>query len=66
MTLLQKLIQILTDWVAGIPMDILGDRAEDAVDEWRKKRRLRRGKESPGDKQREEPCENKGSEQTKD
>jgi hypothetical protein len=57
MTLLQKLIQMVTDWIGGIPMDILGDRAEEAVDEWLKKRRLRREKHSDGNEQREEPRE---------
>jgi hypothetical protein len=58
MTLLQRLIQMVTDWIGGIPMDILGDRAEEAVDEWRKKRRLRREKQSDGNEQREQPSEN--------
>jgi len=49
---------MVTDWIGGIPMDILGDRAEEAVDEWRKKRRLRREKQSDGNEQREQPSEN--------
>jgi hypothetical protein len=61
MTLLQKLIQMVTDWIGGIPMDILGDRVEEAVDEWRKKRRPRPGKKSGGNAQREEPHDNEGT-----
>lgn len=48
---------MVTDWISGIPMDIIGDRAEEAVDEWRKKRRLRREKHSDGNEQREESPE---------
>jgi hypothetical protein len=58
MTLLQRLIQMVTDWIGGIPMDILGNQAEEAVGEWLKKRRLRRAKESDGNEHREEPDEN--------
>jgi hypothetical protein len=60
MALMQMLIQMVADWVRGFLTDILGRRAEQMVDKWLKKRRLRRGKQSHGDKRREETCENKG------
>jgi hypothetical protein len=52
MELLQMLIQVLADWARGILMDALGRRAERVVEKWLKKRRLRRGKKSCGNKKR--------------
>jgi hypothetical protein len=61
MTLLEILIQMLADSISGFLTDTLGDRAERAIDKWLKKRRLRRGKKTNDTKEREEPCENKGT-----
>jgi hypothetical protein len=61
MALLEMLIQMVADWLGGSITDIVGQRAEHAFDKWLKKRRLQRAKKSRDSKQREEPCENKGS-----
>jgi hypothetical protein len=55
MALLEILVQMVADWLGGSVTDILGQRAEDAVDKWLKKRQSRQGKKSRESKQRDDP-----------